>query len=426
MSRSGHPSAAELARFAAGALGGGRLTAFLEHLASCSRCNGDLGRALLRGGGAGPDAAGPGGDADRSAPRGYGAVLRRATARAKAERRRSRIENRGARRLLPRLLAEPAESRLVLVRSDARLQTYSFARDLLAASQRQGIDDPRAGEQLGELALDVVGRLSTRRYGAAVLTDLQAEAWALIGNARRIRSDLPGAGEALRRAEAIRREGTGDLMEEALLSSLQATYLRSTGRPAEALDQVDHALALYRRLGDRHLEGRTLIGRALALRDRDELDEAIRTLDRAARRVDLSREPRLAATLHQNRAVFIGLSETGPGIERALQTLDREPFQGRLDRLRRVWSKALLLHRLERFDATERALLAARRGFVDAGIPADVALLDLDLAELHVETGDLDQARTRSGAALAVLASQGLERQTLRAIELFRTAGGVS
>ena len=271
-----------------------------------------------------------------------------------------------------------------------------------------------------------MGQLSTRRYGAAVLTDLQAEAWALIGNARRIRSDIPGATEALQRAEAMRREGTGDLMEEALLASLRATLLRSTGHPGEALDLVDHAVELYRRLGDRHLEGRTLIGKALVLRDTEALDEAIRTLDRAARLVDRSRDPRLVSTLHQNRTVFVGLAETGAGIERALRALDHEPGQGRLDGLRRTWSKALLLRRLERFDATERTLLSARRGFTEAGIPVDVALLDLDLAELHLDTGRTAEARARSGSALAALASRGLERQTLRAIELFRTAGGIA
>jgi tetratricopeptide (TPR) repeat protein len=420
-----HPSPAELTRFASGALADGRLTTLLAHLATCSRCNGDLGRALLRPGGpvAGPPASGP----EASAPlRRYEAVVRRATARARAEWRRAEIENAGARRLLPKILAEPAERRAALVCSDSRLKTYSFARDLLTWSLSRGIDDPRTGEELGELALAVVGHLSTRRYGAAVLTDLQAEAWALIGNARRIRSAFPGATEALERAEAMRREGTGDLMEEALLASLRATHLRSTGQREEALGLVDHALGLYRRLGDRHLEGRTLIGKALALGDADALDEAIRTLDRAARLVDRSRDPRLASTLHQNRTVFVGLAETGAGVERALRALEREPSRGRLDRLRRTWAKALLLRRLERLDAAEHALLSARRGFADAAIPVDVALLDLDLAQLYLETGRAAEARKSSAAAVAALAYHGLQRQTRQAVELFRTAGGAA
>lgn len=420
-----HPTPAELTRFAAGALAGGRLTSLLAHLAACSRCNGDLGRALLRPGDPAAQNPAPAAEAAPS-PRRYEAVVRRAAARARAERRRADTENAGARRLLPHLLAAPAERRAAIVHRDPRLKTYSFARGLLQWSLHRGIDDPGTGEQLGELALAVVGHLSTRRYPAAVLTDLQAEAWALIGNARRIRSDFPGAAEALRRAEAMRREGTGDLMEEALLASLRATYLRGTGRPADALDLADHALALYRRLGDRHLEGRTLIGKALALRDQEALDAALRALARAARLIDRSREPRLAATLFQNRVVFTGLAESGAGIERALRELERAPGRGRLDRLRVTWSKALLLWRLERFDAVECALLAARRGFARAGIPVDVALLDLDLAQLYIDTARDADARASSAAALAALASRGLERHTLRAVELFRTAGGVA
>jgi tetratricopeptide (TPR) repeat protein len=419
-----HPSLTELTRFVSGGLADHRLSALLAHLAACSRCNGELSRTLL---GRGEDAPTALAEAPKTRTRSgsYDAIVRRATARAHAAKRRVETEDAGARRLLPRLLAVPAGRREALVRSDPRLQTYSFARDLLKRSQRVGIDDPRTGEQLGELALAVVGRLPTRRYGLTVLTDLQAEAWALIGNARRIRSDFPGATEALDRAEEVRREGSGDLMEEAFLASLRATHLRGSGRRREALDLIDHAIDLYRSLGDRHLEGRALMSKAITLYEGDAPDEAIRHLDRAARLIDRTRDPRLPGSLEHNRAFWVGLAESGSGIVQAVGELERQVPEGHLDRLRLTWSKALLLRRLERFDAAEHALLSAHRGFTAAGIPADVALLDLDLAQLYLDTGRTAEARTHSAAALATLASRGLERHTLRALELFRTAGGL-
>jgi tetratricopeptide (TPR) repeat protein len=79
-------------------------------------------------------------------------------------------------------------------------------------------------------------------------------AWACLGNACRVASDLRRAEEALDEAEARLRRSGGEAYAEAQIFSYRASLRNSQGLFREAVKLRDRALAIYREAKDRHLE----------------------------------------------------------------------------------------------------------------------------------------------------------------------------
>lgn len=326
-------------------------------------------------------------------------------------------------------LAElPERERHRAILTEPRLRTWSVARQALDLSSESRIEDPGLSEELSALALVIADSLPSRTYGRAALEDLRCEAWGAIGNARRILAEWTGAAEAFELARGHADAGTGDPLEAAELSSLCATFLRDLRRYDEARLEFDTAIGFYHDLGERHLEGRTLISRALLERRLGGLEEAMHLLERALRRVDPQREPRLSAVIQQNRALVLAERDEP---EQALRVLDtggaitspRGP--GRLDRLRFLWLRGRLLKRLGRWAEARSAFVLTRAGFLRAGLPAEAALVGLELARQALEEGDREETRRLASEAFPILAARRFADDTVHALELFHAAGGV-
>ncbi len=421
--QSPHPDRSALSRLATGGLEGPALVDLLEHLAACPTCGTRFGRAALAGDGAEPVRGGR--DGERRAR--YAHSLDQAARRVARLAGRFDRERSAAARGVAHLVELSDRERRRAVLTEPRLRTWAVAREALDLSARSRTEDPAMAEDLSTLALAVAEHLPRRTYGRAVLEDLRSEIWAQIGNARRILCDLRRAGAAFDLARGHAESGTGDPLESAELATLYGTYLRDCERVDPARAQYDEAVACYRDLGDRHLEGRTLISKALLERRVGRYDEALRLLERAPRYVDPGREPRLIGAVHQNRAhVLADLGEP----ERALRSLEAvapeptAPLRGRLDRLRTVWLRARLLERVGRRSEARRVFLFVRGGFERADLPVEVALLDLDLARHALDEGDRDGARSLASGAFPVLAARQLASETMLALDLFRAAGG--
>ncbi|HSL83858.1 MAG TPA: hypothetical protein VLF66_13875 [Thermoanaerobaculia bacterium] len=413
-----HPEPGALVRLAAGELSGTALAAVLTHLSGCAPCGARFGAAALA------RAAAPAGGAVPA--RTYEEAVRRAVSRAAGPARRVRQERRATEPGLTFLLQLPARERSDTVRASPMLRSYTLARECLARSRQAWFDDPARGDELAALSLHVAGHLSSRTYGSAVLEDLRAEAWCHLANARRIRSDHAGAADAFGWAEEHRRAGTGDPAELAAYSGLYSTYLRERDDLEGARAHLDQTIALHRRAGSRHLEARALLSLSILERRGGKFDLAMSLLHRAAGGLDPGREPRLTRAIAKNRILFLADRGARPDVTRALAALDPGQELTRLDRLRTLWARGVVLAKLEQPDRAESALLAAQRGFVRARIPQDVALLDLDLARLYLGTGRRDEARARATTALPTFAARGLQRDLLDALDLFRRAGGLA
>jgi len=413
-----HPDGLSLARLAAGELSGPALTALLAHLAECAPCGARFGSATLSRAAAPPGGGVPAGS--------YGEALRRAAARVRGTARHVRLERSAAESGIACLLNSPEPQRPSLVRSSPALRTHALAGALLTASRRSWCDDPQAGEELARLALVVAEHLSSRLYGRVALEDLRATAWAYVANTRRIRSDYAGAGEAFDEGEEHLRVGTGDPAERAIFAGLRSTWLRDQGELDLARERLDHAVSLHRHTGSRHQEARSLISLSILERQAGNPELALGLLDRAAQYLEPWREPRLATAVTKNRALTSADLGGRTTVTRALADLDPKRELAYLDRLRTLWARGVLLVKLELFEKAGEAFKSARHGFVQARIPGDVALLDLDLGRLYLATGRRDEARARAAAAFPTFAARGLQRDLLRALDLFRQAGGMA
>jgi tetratricopeptide (TPR) repeat protein len=150
--------------------------------------------------------------------------------------------------LLSELLAQRGERRVALVASERRFVSSALAERLLDQAAAGAADAPWESEQLAELALAIGGRLP--RPGGVVRDEILGRSWTWIGEARRVRGDLPGS-------EAAHLGAVRHLEMLPLLSTARAEYCRllarlrsEQGRDEEALALIARAAELYDDLGE--------------------------------------------------------------------------------------------------------------------------------------------------------------------------------
>ena len=153
------------------------------------------------------------------------------------------------------LEGHPPARRLVMVRNDERLHHWGLYDLLLQRSRDAAERDPAGAVMLAELALAVAERLDTEVYGEERVADFKTGALAALGDARRKAGDFAGARLAFSQARIHMETGTGDLLEEAGLLGSLVNLLCDLGEYEKAAQSLDRASALYRRMGDAHLDG---------------------------------------------------------------------------------------------------------------------------------------------------------------------------
>ncbi|MFP3938732.1 MAG: tetratricopeptide repeat protein [Thermoanaerobaculia bacterium] len=318
----------------------------------------------------------------------------------------------------------PPSRRRLLVENASRFATYGFAEYLLGECRRTWCEGPGTAEELAELALAVVYRLDRRIHGTALLNDLKAEAWSYIANCRRIRSDLRSVTEAFDLAEEFRVQGSGDLLEEAELLSLKASYYRDQRQFDEALQAVDRAIEIFREAGDRQGQGRGLVQRATTLRQAGDVEVAIDTLEHAATLVDASQEPRMQLLLHGNLVLYLSESGRGPEAKKLLPEVRHlaTAVGGALDRIRASWLEGLVAMCCGHDTTAEAALRDAMEGFADQGIGYDAALVALDLAAFYLETNRTGQARELALEMIPIFTTRDVHREALAALSIVQRA----
>jgi hypothetical protein len=97
--------------------------------------------------------------------------------------------------------------------------------ELLQQSWALRHSDPAGMLDLAKSALEVAQHLEPDVYGEKVVADLQAQAWADLGNALRVADKLSLATIALQKALELRKQGTGSPLLRARLAELTASLL---------------------------------------------------------------------------------------------------------------------------------------------------------------------------------------------------------
>lgn len=354
----------------------------------------------------------------------YGAAFDRVAARMGDHLDRVLREAREASILFGELLLQPRERRFGRVRSEPRLWLLKVCDLLEAASRKAWADDPATAVEMAELAVEVAERLDSRGYGEALVGDARALAWAYLGNARRIASDLDRAEEALFHAERLYRQFETDFLTEAEILVFQASLRNTQGRFAEAAALLDRALPLYREAGDVHQEGRTLILKGMVLGDRGDFEEAVASLAGGLARIDPAAEPRLTLVAHHNLAWY--LCDDGKH-GAASEALERNrplylELGNRMDLVRLRWLEGRIALGLGRFAEAVRALGLARDAFLEQEIGFDAALVSLDLAMVYARQGDTEGVRRTVAEIVPVFQACRVQSEALASLLLLRDA----
>lgn len=326
--------------------------------------------------------------------------------------------------LFVELLDYSPDQRKVLLQNSSRFQTWGLFELLIERSFEMGIREPGYAEELGRSALLLSDCLDSEIYGPELVEDLRARAWAYIGNACRLRSDLRGAEESFVKAYDHLQKGTKDPLERALLLDLEASLRRDQRRFEEAFRLLRRAVKVFLQSGQNHQAGRTLVNLATVYHDTGNLAEAIPLLHEALELIDPEEEPRLVLCARHN--LIDDLAESGRYLEAQRHYREARPlyhsFADAWTQNRRKWVKGKISCGLGQCDQAEALFLAARQGFIEEGIPYDTALVSLDLALLYARqrrTGDLKRLAEEM---VPIFSSLHIHREALAALAFLKQA----
>ncbi|HYO12234.1 MAG TPA: hypothetical protein VE685_03450 [Thermoanaerobaculia bacterium] len=354
----------------------------------------------------------------------YDAAFERAAERVSQQLRSLLQEEELAEPLLVELLQEPASRREELVQADERFHCLRLCELLKAQVRDLWSEDPAAVTGLASLAVQIAERLSPTRYGEKLVEDARALAWAHLGNAYRIASDLRRAEEALRVAMEHHGRAGEDILTEAEILSFAASLRNSQGRYEQAARLLDRVIKIYRSGKERHLEGRALVQKGLALGYGGQYSRAIRLIRNGLSRIDIEREPRLAVAAQHNLLMY--LSESGRHQE-AWDTLEkhRHLYVNHGDRMHLVrlrWLEGAITRDLGRLEEAEAALEEARGAFMELGIGFDAALVSLDLAMVYALRGDHGQVKRLATEMVPIFESRDVHQEAIAALLIFKQA----
>lgn len=320
-----------------------------------------------------------------------------------------------------RLQSYPLSIQEALVREAREFQSWALCEHLCLESRNRASSNAALALQLGKLAAQVAELVpGEERWRSR----LRGYALAFLANALRVQGDLRGAEETFIRSDELWQAGEGcgvELLEESRRLDLKASLRRSQRRLPEALDLLDRALATDKR---KAYTGHLLIKRAKTLEEMGELQAAITVLQEAEPFTGSEKDPRLFLCLKHNLADY--LSKVGryeeaesllPEVSAICARLGNE-----LDRIRLRWVEGRIADGLGRTGQAIEILTQVRGDFAARGMDYDTALVSLELATIFAREGRADSVKALARHMAPIFQAQGVHREALAALALFRQA----
>jgi tetratricopeptide (TPR) repeat protein len=334
------------------------------------------------------------------------------------------FESRQAPELLAELTGHPFEEQLQIVEEREEMHIWGFCRLLLRQSQEAVFDNPMKAVDLADLAVRIAGHLD-EVYDPNWVLDLRAQAWAHLGNARRVVGELRSSEDAFRRAEGcLARSTSGNSRVQAEILRLKSSLRRAQRRLDEALVLSSQALDLYREAEDSYGVGKVLLQKVKLLRETDDLEQAIALLEESQGELDPVREPRLFSYARFNLLGCLTLAGRHDEAERLLpevQGLFRESAQP-LDRIRLLWAEGSIALGRGRIGDAEVLFRQVQEAFLEKGMGYDAALVSLDLAVLYAQEGRTAEIRQLAGEVMPAFESREVHREAMAALLMFQQA----
>jgi tetratricopeptide (TPR) repeat protein len=283
--------------------------------------------------------------------------------------------------------------------------------------------DPEAALMLASLAASLAERIAAER-GTAETADLQARAWAEVGNARRVTGDLAAAEIHLSRALGSAEQGTGDKNLLVQLMDLTASLFVDQQRFAEAMQLLDGVERMQRAAGDLHAAGRALVSKGTAAGYAQRFEEAVHLLGEALPLLDAHRDSKLVFMTVHNLLLY--LVEVGRSSEAARLFAESRALyalhQGRLERLNARWLEGRIAAAQADDAAAEAAFSEVRTGFAEGELPYDAALATLELAEICLRQGRTREIKGLIDEMVAIFKACNIRREAIAALLMLREA----
>jgi tetratricopeptide (TPR) repeat protein len=325
--------------------------------------------------------------------------------------------------LLGQIIELPYEVQVKMVEEQARLQTWGLCQLLIRKSVEAGFEDPAVAVNFANLALNVSLRLGDV-YHPEWVQDLQARAFAYLGNARRVLGELRSAEDAFRFGESHLEQGTGDPRLKAEILDLKSSLRRAQRRLKEALTLSETSLSLYRASKNTRGVGIALLKKTNLLTEMGKLGRAITLLRQDLKEIEAAQDSRLFAYARFNLLGCLTLAKQYeeaesliPEVRTLLAKLD-EP----VNLLRLHWTEANIALGLGRISEAESAFLEVQSSFLERRMAYDAALVSLDLSLVYLREGKLSELKKLAGDLVLLFESRDVHREALGALYLFQKA----
>lgn len=329
----------------------------------------------------------------------------------------------GTEELYAELLDHQAVEGLFQVHSTRRFASLSLCELLLRKSRDLAQEAPGQARRATDLAGAMTEQLDLELYGAPVVQDTRAIAWAYMAETGRVSADLRTAETSLKAAGRLLGQERRDPLDQADLLALQASLRAYGGRFEQALGLLNRVASIHRRAGDRHLLGRTLLKKATVLGNAGRPDVAARLIRRSLELIDPPREPRLLVCAAHNAIWFLAesgrMNEASSWLQGARRLYQQAGDRRQLGRLR--WLEGKLA---PSFSTAEGALADARESLAREGLSYEAALAAMDLAVLYANEGKRTAMRRQADQMLPFFRSEALYRETVMALLSFQQNAG--
>ena len=326
--------------------------------------------------------------------------------------------------LAARLERNPETRARLLIDNQARFRTWGLVEELIARSMRAIFEtEASRGVRLARLAVSVADHLEDAAYGHSLAADLRARAWGNLGNAYRCASQFRAAAAALRQADDLLLEGTGDPLEEANLLSYRASLATLLGDHELSMAILDHAATIYRELDETVLLGKILVQQSAALLYLD-AERGAAAAREAERLVQGSGDRRLLFAARINQ---IGCLTAADRADQAQMLLDASrsltrDFDDPWSLVLIAWTEARLYFAQDRLEEAEAAFELLLDELLRRDQRLDGVLAALDLAAVRLGRGKLQQASELSAAMAQHLREWGAHARAREAWALLRQA----
>lgn len=337
-------------------------------------------------------------------------ALTRVTTAARAEQERQEAEA-----LWARLKTTKPPERRRLVEAVERFRSWALCELVCRESVDAARDSADRALDLADLALYIA---ELTPGDEAWRSRVQGYAWAHVGNARRVKGNLPAADEAFRRARRLwQDEGGTDpvVLNEAFVFGLEASLRRDQRRLSEAVELLDKALLVDRGQLRSHL----LLSKAKNFEELQDYESAVSVLVQVMPLIQ--GDPQLLFATRMNLAVNLSLLKQNKRVEELLPELRRlaVALGNGLDIVRLRWLESRVALGLGDRAQAFLALSQVREEFAAKEIAFDSALVSLELAILHLEEGQTAEVKLIARQMLWIFRAQGVHREALVALRLF-------